>query len=124
VLVADQVVFTEAALAEYVEAKSKGGSVKPDLATREISGGIPSIAPAEGEGTVETGTAAEAPAKKAAAKKAPAKKVAADAPAKKAAAKKAPAKKAADDAPAKKAAAKKAPAKKAAASDETTEEKA
>src|SRR5688572_10593054 len=98
VLVADEVVFTEAALAEYVEAKSKGGPVKPDLATREIPGGIPSIAPAEGEGTVETGTAAEAaPATKAAAKKAPAKKAAADAPAKKAAAKKAPAKKAADE---------------------------
>jgi large subunit ribosomal protein L4 len=96
VLIADEVVFTEAALAEYIAAKAKGGTVKPDLATREISGGVPSVAPAEGEGTVETGTAAEAaPAKKAAAKKAPAKKAAAaDAPAKKAAAKKAPAKKA------------------------------
>ena len=105
VLIADEVVFTEDALAEYVAAKSKSGTVKPDLATREIPGGIPSIAPAEGEGTVETTTAAEA------------------APAKKAAAKKAPAKKAAADAPAKKAAAKKAPATEAAA-DETTEEKA
>ncbi|WP_167761712.1 50S ribosomal protein L4 [Blastococcus sp. CT_GayMR19] len=113
VLVADEVVFTEAALAEYVEAKSKGGTVKPDLATHLTPGGIPSIAPAEGEGTVETGTAAEAaPAKKAAAKKAPAKKATAD-------------KAEADDAekPAKKAAAKKAPATTAAA-DETTEEKA
>jgi len=110
VLIADEVVFTEDALAEYVAAKSRAGTVKPDLATREIPGGIPSIAPAEGEGTVETTTAAEAaPAKKAAAKKAPAKK--------------APAKKAAADAPAKKAAAKKAPATEAAA-DETTEEKA
>jgi large subunit ribosomal protein L4 len=128
VLISDEVVFTETALAEYVEGPAKGraAAVKPDLATREISGGVPSIAPAEGEGTVETGTAAEAPAKKAAAKKAPAKKAAADAPAKKAAAKKAPAKKAAADdaAPATKAAAKKAPAKKAAAADETTEEKA
>jgi large subunit ribosomal protein L4 len=124
VLIADEVVFTEDALAEYVAAKSRAGTVKPDLATREIPGGIPSIAPAEGEGTVETTTAAEAaPAKKAAAKKAPAKKAAADAPAKKAAAKKAPATTAADDAPAKKAAAKKAPATEAAA-DETTEEKA
>ena len=114
VLVADEVVFTETALAEYVAGPAKGkGRQLPDLATREISGGVPSIAPAEGEGTVETGTAAEAPAKKAAAKKATGK----------AAAKKAPAKKAAADAPAKKAAAKKAPAKKAAA-DETTEEKA
>jgi large subunit ribosomal protein L4 len=126
VLVSDEVVFTETALAEYVAgpAKGRGSRVKPDLATRELAGGVPSIAPAEGEGTVETGTAAEAPAKKAAAKKAPA--------AKKVAAKKAPAKKAAADtadAPAKKAAAKKAPAKKAAAAeaaaaDETTEEKA
>jgi len=81
VLVADEVVFTEAALTEYVEARSKGeGEVTtlPDLATHETPGGIPSIAPAEGEGTVETGTAAEAaPAKKAPAKKAPAKKAAA-----------------------------------------------
>jgi large subunit ribosomal protein L4 len=119
VLVADEVIFTESALAEYVEGRSKGGRAKPDLATREIPGGIPSIAPAEGEGTVETGTAAEPAAKKAAAKKAPATK---------AAAKKAPAKKAATEASATKAAAKKAPAKKAAAetpaADETTEEKA
>jgi large subunit ribosomal protein L4 len=117
VLVADEVVFTETALAEYVAGPAKGkGRALPDLATREIAGGVPSIAPAEGEGTVETTTAAEAPAKKAAAKKAPAKKVAV---------KKAPAKKAAAaEAPAKKAAAKKAPATKAAAADETTEEKA
>ncbi len=121
VLVSDEVVFTETALAEYVESRSQAasGAVKPDLATREIPGGIPSVAPAEGEGTVETETAAEpAPAKKAAAKKAPAKKAAA-------------AEAEADDAdekPAKKAAAKKAPAKKAAVdeaeADETTEEKA
>jgi large subunit ribosomal protein L4 len=81
----------------------RGGDVaeggKPDLATRVTPGGVPSIAPAEGEGTVET-----APAKRTAAKKAapgadatvegP---VAAEAPAAKAAAKKAPAKKAAPD---------------------------
>jgi large subunit ribosomal protein L4 len=113
VLVADEVVFTETALAEYVagpaKGKGNGGHAKPDLDPHVIPGGVPSIAPAEGEGTVETGTAAEAPAKKAVAKKAVAKK--------------APAKKAAAEAPAKKAAAKKAPAKKAAA-DETTEEKA
>jgi len=121
VLVADEVVFTESALAEYVEGRSKGaqGTVKPDLATHETPGGIPSIAPAEGEGTVETGTAAEPPAKKAAAKKAPAKKAAAEAPAKKTAAKKAPAKQAAaekpeDVAPATAEEAAKAPAKKAA----------
>ena len=99
VLVADEVIFTEAALAEFVAGRSgkvsEGG--KPDLATHVTPGGVPSIAPAEGEGTVETEAA---PATKAAAKKAPAKKAAeatveAEAPAKKAAAKKAPAKKAA-----------------------------
>ncbi len=70
VLVADEVVFTETALAEYVSGRTK--SAKPDLATQLVPGGVPSIAPAEGEGTVETGTAAEpvtkAPAMKAAAK--------------------------------------------------------
>jgi large subunit ribosomal protein L4 len=113
VLVADEVVFTETALAEYVAGPAKGkGRQLPDLATREIPGGVPSVAPAEGEGTVET--AAEAPTKaaatKTAAKKAPAKKAAAaEAPATKAAAKKAPAKKAAAPQP---------------AADETTEEQA
>jgi large subunit ribosomal protein L4 len=94
VLLSDEVIFTETALAEYVAGRTKG-AVLPDLSTQEISGGVPSIAPAEGEGTVET--ASEAPVKKAAAKKAPAKKAAAAddaAPVKKAAAKKAPAKKA------------------------------
>ena len=77
VLVADEVVFTEAALAEFVAGPAKGkGRQLPDLSTAEVSGGAPSIAPAEGEGTVET--AAAAPAKKAAAKKAPATKAAAD----------------------------------------------
>jgi large subunit ribosomal protein L4 len=121
VLVADEVVFTETALAEYIagpaKGKGNGGHAKPDLDPHVIPGGVPSIAPAEGEGTVETGaeettTAAEAPAKKAAAKKAPAKKAAADtgdAPA----AKKAPAKKAAAEKPADESAA-----------DETIEEKA
>jgi large subunit ribosomal protein L4 len=109
VLVADEVIFTESALAEYVEGRTGGSRSDvdlPDVATRETPGGVPSIAPAAGEGTVET--AAEAPAKKAPAKKAAAKK----APAEKAAggSTEAPAKKAA----AKKTAAKKAPAKKAA----------
>jgi large subunit ribosomal protein L4 len=82
VLVADEVIFTEAALTEFVTARTKGeaseGTALPDLATRETPGGVPSIAPAEGEGTVEAVTGAEpapatqAPAKKAAAKKAPA----------------------------------------------------
>ncbi len=136
VLVADEVVFTETALAEYVTGRSKGSEL-PDLATRETPGGVPSIAPAEGEGTVET--AAEAPARKAAAKKAPAKKAAtADdaAPAKKAAGKLAPAKQAAPATPEEAA---QAPVEQAAAADagpdaqapsedgttnETTEEKA
>src|SRR3712207_8634383 len=80
VLVSDEVVFTETALAEFVEGRSgagasTGSATKPDLATRETPGGVPSIAPAEGEGTVETVTGAEpAPAKKAAAKKSPATK--------------------------------------------------
>jgi large subunit ribosomal protein L4 len=120
VLVSEEVVFTETALAEYVEGRSKGGSTKPDLEPHLIPGGVPSVAPAEGDGTVETGTAAEAPEEKAAAKKVAAKK----APATKAAA---PA--AGDEPQAKTAAAKKAPAKKAAATeaeagDDTTEEKA
>src|SRR4051812_23404575 len=107
VLIADEVVFPETALAEYVAGPAKGkGRQLPDLAPREIPGGVPSIAPAEGEGTVETTTASEAPAKKAAAKKAAAKK----APATNAAAAEAPATKAA--------------APEAAAPDETTEEKA
>jgi large subunit ribosomal protein L4 len=115
VLVADEVIFTETALAEYVAGPAKGKrSVDlPDVSTHLTPGGVPSVAPAEGEGTVETGTATEAPAKKAAAKKAPAKKATA-------------AKAEADDAekPAKKAAANKAPAAEAEAADETTEEKA
>jgi large subunit ribosomal protein L4 len=118
VLVADEVVFTESALAEYVAGPAKGkGRALPDLATREIPGGVPSIAPAEDEGTVETAAegapAKKAAAKKTAAKKAPAKKApAAETPAKKAAATKAPAKTAAE-----------APAAEEAAT-ETTEEKA
>src|SRR4051812_34071789 len=112
VLVADEVVFTETALAEYVARPAKGkgrGVEKPDLTTPETPGAIPSTQ--LDHAPTALGVAAEAPAKKAAAKKPPAKK----APANNAAA---PA------APAKKAAAKKAPAKKAAAADETPEEKA
>jgi large subunit ribosomal protein L4 len=79
VLVADEVVFTETALAEFVAGRapgksSNGGADLPDLATRETPGGVPSIAPAEGEGTVEAVTGAEpAPAGKAPATKAAAK---------------------------------------------------
>jgi len=73
VLNADEVVFTETALAEFV-------GRKPDLATKRTPGGVPSIAPAQGEGTVETPTSAEAaPATKAAARKAPAQRATADA---------------------------------------------
>jgi large subunit ribosomal protein L4 len=98
VLVADEVVFTETALAEYVAGPAKGkgrGVEKPDLTTPDIPGAVPSMQ--LDHGTTDLDVAAEAPAKKAAAKKAPAKKAAADeteAPAKKAAEKKAPAKKA------------------------------
>ncbi|SEK31727.1 LSU ribosomal protein L4P [Blastococcus sp. DSM 46786] len=59
VLVSDEVIFTETALAEFVAGPAKGkrsGADLPDLATHEIPGGIPSIAPAAGEGTVEETT--------------------------------------------------------------------
>ncbi len=59
VLVADEVVFTETALAEFVAGPDKGkrsGTDLPDLATSAIPGGVPSIAPAAGEGTVEETT--------------------------------------------------------------------
>jgi large subunit ribosomal protein L4 len=130
VLNADEVIFTEAALSEFV-------GRKPDVATKRVPGGVPSIAPAQGEGTVETAQATSpvegAPAKRTTAKKAATKKATAKkattksmattaAPAKKAtestAKKAAPAKKAAapeDAAPATPAEAAKAPATKAAA---------
>jgi len=82
VLNADDIVFTEAALAEFVGSGRAAGSgvEKPDLTTPDIPGAIPSI---EGEGTTDLDlaeTPAEpAPAKKAAATKAPAKKAAATA---------------------------------------------
>jgi large subunit ribosomal protein L4 len=120
VLVADEVVFTETALAEFVAGPVQGkGRRLPDLSTADIPGEVPSVAPAAGEGTTDADLAAEAPAKKSTAKKAAAKK----APATKAASAES-----ADEKPAKKAAAKKAPAKKAPAADgeatETNEEKA
>ena len=76
VLVADEVVFTEAALAEFVAGPPTGGSgAQPRPDTRRIPA-TPSrsVSPPR---TVEGDTAAEAPAKKAAAKQAPAKKAAA-----------------------------------------------
>ena len=70
VLVADEIVFTEAALAEFVAGPVKGkgrdrGVVLPDLSTHETPGGLPSIAPAEGEGTVETAGTADTTEEKA-----------------------------------------------------------
>jgi 50S ribosomal protein L4 len=51
VLVADEVVFTEAALAEFVSGPGRGrGVAKPDLTTPDIPGAIPSI---QGEGTTD-----------------------------------------------------------------------
>jgi large subunit ribosomal protein L4 len=87
VLNADEIVFTEAALAEFVAgpaARTSTGVAKPDLTTPDIPGAIPSI---EGEGTTDLDLGVEppaaAPATRAAAKKAPAKKAvpAADEPA-------------------------------------------
>jgi large subunit ribosomal protein L4 len=78
VLVADEVVFTESALAEYVAGPAKGkgrGVEKPDLTTPDIPGAIPSME--LDHGTTDLDLAAEAPAEKAAATKAPAKKAAA-----------------------------------------------
>ncbi len=130
VLIADEVVFTETALTEYVESRTAGASstAKPDLATHVTPGGLPSIAPAvgegtvetapaEGEGTVETETAGpgqegdreEGPGQEGRSRRRDDETDADEAPAKKAAAKKAPAKKAAAETP---------------ADDETTEEKA
>jgi len=74
VLNADDIVFTEAALAEFVGSGRAAGSgvEKPDLTTPDIPGAIPSI---EGEGTTDLDVA-ETPTEPA-----PAKTAAADAPA-------------------------------------------
>jgi large subunit ribosomal protein L4 len=79
VLIADEVVFTESALAEFVAGPVKGkgrGVEKPDLTTPDIPGAIPSMELDHGTTDLDVAaTASEAaPAKKAAAKKAPAKK--------------------------------------------------
>jgi large subunit ribosomal protein L4 len=64
VLVADEVVFTETALGEFIGGPAAGtgrasSAELPDVSTHETPGGLPSIAPAEGEGTVETASAPE-----------------------------------------------------------------
>jgi large subunit ribosomal protein L4 len=69
VLVSDEVVFTETALAEFVGGRDGGSRgatslVKPDLTTPDIPGAIPSIQPAQGttdldladQGTADTAT--------------------------------------------------------------------
>lgn len=60
VLVSDEVVFTESALAEYVAGPARGkqtGVEKPDLTTPDIPGAIPSIQPTTG--TTDLDVAAE-----------------------------------------------------------------
>lgn len=78
VLVSDDVIFTKDALEVFLAGPVKGKSAKasareselPDLATHETEGGIPSVAPAEGDGAVERTstkpTAADSAAKPAA----------------------------------------------------------
>jgi large subunit ribosomal protein L4 len=82
VLVADEVIFTETALAEFIDGRSNGSAVeKPDLRTPDIPGAIPSVEPDHGTtdlDVADTAAAEAVPAKKTAAKKAPAEKAAAD----------------------------------------------
>jgi large subunit ribosomal protein L4 len=59
VLVADEVVFTETALAEYIEGPARGKGVeieKPDLTTPDIPGAIPSMEPVEGTTDLDLAT--------------------------------------------------------------------
>jgi 50S ribosomal protein L4 len=80
VLNADEVIFTQDALAEFVAGPQRGrtGVAKPDLTTPDIPGAIPSI---EGEGTTDLdlgeAPAEPVPAKKAATERAPETKAAA-----------------------------------------------
>src|SRR5215207_585636 len=54
VLVSDDVVFSKAGLEAFLS-RGKGAAAKPDLSTPDIPGEpVPSIAPAEGDGTVTT----------------------------------------------------------------------
>ncbi|MGY1641685.1 50S ribosomal protein L4 [Geodermatophilus sp. SYSU D00703] len=62
VLVSDEVVFTEAALAEFVAGPATGkrrGVEKPDLTTPDVPGAIPSIQPAQGTTDLDLDTAEE-----------------------------------------------------------------
>ncbi|MGY1744536.1 50S ribosomal protein L4 [Blastococcus sp. SYSU D00695] len=60
VLLSDEVVFTEAALAEFVAGPARGRDVVlPDLTTPDVPGQIPSVAPAAGEGTTDADTTEE-----------------------------------------------------------------
>ena len=59
VLNADEIVFTEAALAEFVAGPVKGkgaGVEKPDLTTPDIPGAIPSVEPAQGTTDLDIAT--------------------------------------------------------------------
>ncbi|MGY1591621.1 50S ribosomal protein L4 [Geodermatophilus sp. SYSU D00708] len=59
VLVSDEVVFTEAALAEFVAGPATGkrrGVEKPDLTTPDVPGAIPSIQPVEGTTDLDIAT--------------------------------------------------------------------
>jgi large subunit ribosomal protein L4 len=82
VLVADEVIFTETALAEFIDGRSNGAVVeKPDLRTPDIPGAIPSVEPDHGTtdlDVADTAAAEAVPAEKTAAKQAPAEKAAAD----------------------------------------------
>jgi large subunit ribosomal protein L4 len=68
VLVADEVVFTETALAEYVAGPAKGkgpGTEKPDLTTPDIPGAIPSMEPDHGTTDLDVAAADETTEEKA-----------------------------------------------------------
>src|SRR3982750_3687488 len=62
VLVADEVVFTQTALAEYIQGPARGNRVeveKPDLTTPDIPGAIPSIEPVTGTTDLDVAAADE-----------------------------------------------------------------
>jgi large subunit ribosomal protein L4 len=62
VLVADEVVFTETALAEFVAGPARRGGVeKPDLTTPDVPGAIPSMQPVEGTTDLDLADAGSSP---------------------------------------------------------------